>query len=62
MTDRASPPDSVWKKKPRRRKTDIWEHFLIQKRQDSIFRVINVEITDDTGRDIAQFTGSGFKL
>ena len=24
--------------------------------------VINVDVTDDTGRDIAQFTGSGFKL
>ena len=24
--------------------------------------VINVNVTDDTGRDIAQFTGSGFKL
>ena len=24
--------------------------------------VINVDVTDDTGRDIAQFIGSGFKL
>ena len=24
--------------------------------------VINVDVTDDTGRDIAQFVGSGFKL
>ena len=24
--------------------------------------VINVDVTDDTGRDIAQFTGNGFKL
>ncbi|MBR5712799.1 MAG: PaaI family thioesterase [Lachnospiraceae bacterium] len=24
--------------------------------------VINVDVTDDTGRDIAQFTGTGFKL
>ena len=24
--------------------------------------VINVDVTDNTGRDIAQFTGSGFKL
>lgn len=24
--------------------------------------IINVDITDDTGRDVAQFTGTGFKL
>ncbi len=24
--------------------------------------VVNVDVTDDTGRDIAQFTGTGFKL
>ena len=24
--------------------------------------IINVDVTDDTGRDIAQFIGSGFKL
>ena len=24
--------------------------------------VVNVDVTDDTGKDIAQFTGTGFKL
>ena len=24
--------------------------------------VVNVDVTDDTGRDIAQFVGMGFKL
>ena len=24
--------------------------------------IVNVDVTDDTGRDIAQFTGTGFKL
>ncbi|MBQ7678815.1 MAG: PaaI family thioesterase [Butyrivibrio sp.] len=24
--------------------------------------IINVDVTDDTGRDVAQFTGTGFKL
>ena len=24
--------------------------------------VVNVDVTDDTGRDIAQFVGTGFKL
>ncbi len=32
------------------------------KKDGSRTTVINVDVTDDTGRDIAQFTGSGFKL
>ena len=24
--------------------------------------VVNVDVADDTGRDVAQFTGTGFKL
>ena len=24
--------------------------------------VVNVDVTDDTGRDVAQFVGTGFKL
>ena len=26
------------------------------------YRIINVDISDDTGRDVAQFIGTGFKL
>ena len=32
------------------------------KKDGSRTLVINVDVTDDTGRDIAQFIGSGFKL
>ena len=32
------------------------------KKNGSRTLVINVDVTDDTGRDIAQFIGSGFKL
>ncbi len=32
------------------------------KKNGSRTTVINVDVTDDAGRDVAQFTGSGFKL
>lgn len=43
-------------------KGDILYARAVCKKDGSRTTVINVEITDDTGRDIAQFTGSGFKL